>query len=281
MGSLKCLTLMLLLVLAFSLRKQQPLQKNRFNFGSCYLPRPDKVAKGGDDANFESENLLAVADGVGGWEAMGIDPSKYSKKLVSEVAEAVKNSTDSNFKELKNLMQTAWTDDKELGSSTFLLVSLDPHEPTLYTSQVGDSGLAVYGRQGTQWEVVHPYQSYQMQFNMPYQLAANPLHGNDPQVAVERALPIKHNDIIVMGSDGLFDNMYDNSIINVLRDYAPNGVIEDPKVVAKVIAEAAQKYSLDNAYLSPFATHAREAGFQFTGGKSDDITVIVAQVKLQ
>lgn len=38
---------------------------------------------GGEDALYSSENLLVVADGVGGWNRYGIDPSKYSRKLVS------------------------------------------------------------------------------------------------------------------------------------------------------------------------------------------------------
>mgnify|MGYP001808067746 CR=1 FL=1 len=45
------------------------------------IPHPDKVAKGGEDAYYANENLLAVADGVGGWNNHGVDPSKYSKTL--------------------------------------------------------------------------------------------------------------------------------------------------------------------------------------------------------
>ena len=30
-------------------------------------PHPEKVARGGEDAYYASENLLIVADGVGGW----------------------------------------------------------------------------------------------------------------------------------------------------------------------------------------------------------------------
>jgi len=43
------------------------------------IPHPDKVAKGGEDACYTHENLLAVADGVGGWAEHGIDPGLYSK----------------------------------------------------------------------------------------------------------------------------------------------------------------------------------------------------------
>ena len=46
------------------------------------LPHPDKAYKGGEDAGFVSEKLLAVADGVGGWAESGVDPALYSKKLI-------------------------------------------------------------------------------------------------------------------------------------------------------------------------------------------------------
>jgi hypothetical protein len=32
-------------------------------------------------------------------------------------------------------------------------------------------------------------------------------------------------------------------------------------------------------YTSPFSLHAKKYGYRFLGGKSDDITVIVAQIK--
>ena len=38
--------------------------------------------------------------------------------------------------------------------------------------------------------------------------------------------------------------------------------------------------SYDKEYDSPFAKHAREFNKSYPGGKKDDITVIVAQIKL-
>jgi len=44
-------------------------------------PHYEKVHKGGEDAASLSSNVLAVADGVGGWISQGIDPAVYSKNL--------------------------------------------------------------------------------------------------------------------------------------------------------------------------------------------------------
>lgn len=48
------------------------------------IPHPDKVAKGGEDAYYVNSNLLAVADGVGGWNNQGVDPSLYSRTLCAK-----------------------------------------------------------------------------------------------------------------------------------------------------------------------------------------------------
>lgn len=50
----------------------------KFSSGVCLMPHPQKVEKGGEDAYAVDGNLLAVADGVGGWADEGIDPALYS-----------------------------------------------------------------------------------------------------------------------------------------------------------------------------------------------------------
>jgi len=49
--------------------------------------------------------------------------------------------------------------------------------------------------------------------------------------------------------------------------------------LAKSIAIAAEKLSNSSTYESPFSLAAGNAGFRMTGGKPDDITVVVAQIK--
>jgi protein phosphatase PTC7 len=54
---------------------------NIFNSGLHMNPHFAKKAKGGEDATCILFNLLAVADGVGGWAESGIDPAIFSRKL--------------------------------------------------------------------------------------------------------------------------------------------------------------------------------------------------------
>ena len=55
--------------------------KNTLNAGIYINPHYAKRHKGGEDAACMNENMLCVADGVGGWAESGVDPAIYSKKL--------------------------------------------------------------------------------------------------------------------------------------------------------------------------------------------------------
>jgi protein phosphatase PTC7 len=80
-----------------------------------------------------------------------------------------------------------------------------------------------------------------------------------------------------VGSDGLFDNLFDIKIIELLRPFVrESDNILDPGLVAEIIAKEAEKYSYQNTYISPFAKHARDNYYDYVGGKPDDITVAVA-----
>jgi len=57
-------------------------------------PHFEKRAKGGEDAATMSNNLIAVADGVGGWAQSGIDPAKYSRRLCNLIGEIAERADD-------------------------------------------------------------------------------------------------------------------------------------------------------------------------------------------
>jgi protein phosphatase PTC7 len=74
-------------------------------------------------------------------------------------------------------------------------------------------------------------------------------------------------DMIVSGSDGFFDNIFDQEIVSVISE-SP-GVDE----AAKALAELARKHSVDVTFDSPYSMEARSRGFdvpswkKFIGGK--------------
>lgn len=81
-----------------------------------------------------------------------------------------------------------------------------------------------------------------------------------------------------MGTDGLFDNVFDDDMKPCL---IREENIEQPEKAATCIGEYAYTKSKDKRYESPFAVGAKQAGKWYQGGKSDDITVIVAEVVKQ
>lgn len=87
---------------------------------------------------------------------------------------------------------------------------------------------------------------------------------------------MRPGDIVVTGTDGLLDNVFPVEAAAIVSSLASKG--NDPMMVAAGLAEFARLRSLDQSLASPFALGARAKGFQFNGGKEDDITVVVSFV---
>jgi len=51
------------------------------------IPHDDKRHRGGEDAAASNQSVIVVADGVGGWAEMGIDPGIFSKELTRSALE--------------------------------------------------------------------------------------------------------------------------------------------------------------------------------------------------
>ncbi|KOM32311.1 hypothetical protein LR48_Vigan01g186700 [Vigna angularis] len=83
-------------------------------------------------------------------------------------------------------------------------------------------------------------------------------------------------DVVVAGTDGLFDNLYNDEVAEVVLKAVRAGL--EPQVTAQKIAALARQRALDRNRQTPFATAAQEAGFRYYGGKLDDITVIVSYI---
>ena len=81
--------------------------KYRFQYSSHMIPHPAKAYKGGEDAIFVSDNVLVVADGVGGWADHGIDPGKYSKKLCEIMGKKVKSDFEKYIDNPQDLLSNS------------------------------------------------------------------------------------------------------------------------------------------------------------------------------
>lgn len=103
-------------------------------------PHAEKKYKGGEDALSMTRNLLAVADGVGGWANSGIDPARYSRKLCDLIEKRAVEADDRLLMNPREILVDAVRDNQEVGSSTAVVLTLDKEAPIVYTANLGDSG---------------------------------------------------------------------------------------------------------------------------------------------
>ena len=125
-------------------------------------------------------------------------------------------------------------------------------------------------------QIIHSSDPQQHSFNFPYQIGSR---GDSPDKALTEVHKVKLGDVLILGTDGLFDNVYKDEMREIVEKRMDTGRL-DPNRVARELAQKAFEYSKDKKYYSPFEDEARKAGRVFKGGKQDDISVIVAQVLL-
>ncbi|KAH6809203.1 hypothetical protein C2S51_026986 [Perilla frutescens var. frutescens] len=237
---------------------------------SFYIPKiiPEKPL--GEDAHFfcRTAQVIGVADGVGGWARKGIDAGEYARELMRNAADSVKFSCPSAV-DPKSVLFYAFKKTAKPGSSTACIINLDGNR--LRAANLGDSGFSVI-REGT---TIYRSPVQQHEFNMPYQLGIGS-SPDGPVEAAEMVVEVESGDIIVVGTDGLFDNVFpedvEATVNRCLKDGTPLAM------VARELAKTALHNSLKRDTVSPYEVAAYEAGVAHSGGKPDDITVVVAYV---
>jgi len=233
------------------------------------IPHPLKVAKGGEDAFFigtyDGNLALGVADGVGGWGHQGIDPSLVSKGLMLGAKHAVEKLGQLDPVEI---MEYGRKQVQHItGSSTALVIVLTHGLTKLAAANLGDSGFMVIRDN----EVFYRSEEMQHFFNFPYQLGTgHTTTAYDSQVI---SLDLQAGDVIVAGTDALFDNLFDEEIVDIVKNGSPN------ENVANTLAMAVFNRGY-TSHPSPFMKVAHRLGLIDTdrGGKPDDITVLVTRI---
>lgn len=238
--------------------------------GSCCLPHPSKEATGGEDAHFicVDEQVIGVADGVGGWALHGIDAGEYARELMSNAVAAIKEEPK-GFIDPARVLEKAYNRTKKVGSSTACIIALT--DQGIHAVNLGDSGFIVV----REWSTIFSSPLQQHDFNYPYQLDAGGL-GDLPQDAQVFTVPVASGDVIVAGTDGLFDNLFTDEVEQVVKQAVQAKL--GPQAAAREIASLARQRAMDKGWKSPFAAAAKEAGFYYLGGKLDDISVVVCYV---
>jgi len=253
------------------------------------VPHPDKVASGGEDAFMVQMSdvgggAIGVADGVGGWNAQGVNPGAYSRclchfarvailqdekkkrqseatgdgllaQLLASFRKAVLKSSVSLSS--KGVMAKAQARSKVPGSATMVLARMDPVKSVLDVCNLGDAGLRII-RNG---KVLKATQDQQYEFDMPYQMACQEfvdIEYNKAQLDSNSfTFLVQEGDWIIAGSDGLFDNMFDSEIETLQAQAAKKGSEAGDEyftvqVVARALGERAKRYSRDKLRRVPY-----------------------------
>jgi protein phosphatase PTC7 len=239
--------------------------------GAGMIPHPAKADRGGEDAYFICDRgyAMGVADGVGGWAEVGVDPGLYSRELMRH-AKAATSSCEPGPHCPQHLMEVAYLSTTARGSSTACILCLE--NDRLHASNLGDSGFMVI-RDG---ELMFMSPQQQHEFNFPYQIGSPDSMSDTPQVAQRFSVEVRQGDIIVAATDGLFDNVYPDEAASLVSASKERG--ESAQAAAVTLAQFARMRAADPTHLSPFAYGAQQLGYRYFGGKMDDITVICAYV---
>ncbi|KAG0379754.1 Protein phosphatase PTC7 [Mortierella sp. AD032] len=363
-------------------RQQQELQKARSDAEAANTartllwkeklkaahPHPGKV-DAGEDAFFHvstrSRVALGVADGVGGWSELGVDPALFSWALMNnaeniarltdclphEIDLSPTASSERNILDAQTILDGAYNElvqsgTVEAGSSTACILSLCKTTGTLRASNLGDSAFLLIRDN----KCIYESPSQQHFWNCPYQLTVLPKDRQQqqqqrsstidskgkmtqqdaaaatapapttattatkktkkyvqdlPKDAVQTTHQLQDGDVIVLATDGFWDNVFtkeaielvDRELGDIIREqqqlhfgttqqFSSTGEIVEPlsadeilarvRALSKRLTNTARRFSLDAKRMTPFSQGARHIQ---SGGKVDDITVIVTLVR--
>ncbi|EPZ34279.1 hypothetical protein O9G_002999 [Rozella allomycis CSF55] len=260
----------------------------KFIYSAYAIAHPSKMAlkantfknifQAGEDAHLLSAKHLAIADGIS-IQPSGTVLNTYAQCILANMLNIIHAQDDPSDNDYlvnqsnMHILQKAYTNlpASTQGSAT---------DCTLQFTQLGDTVFRVI-RDG---RFIIKSCDMQHSFNYPYQLASTA--GDKPQDAVEYSLQARCGDIIVMGSDGLFDNIFDDRILEIVnqvgdknsgKDYTSEEMLKQKTmVICDALGNMARDISMDVNANTPFSEKALHEGIPYHGGKMDDITVIVA-----
>jgi protein phosphatase PTC7 len=261
------------------------------------------VGRHSEDALFISEELAVcgVADGVGSWSSAGVDPSLFSNELMRRSLQAAQKYSGHSLlltaDILREVAKEAHLKTRSYGSSTLLLCSVV--KSTLHFLSVGDSRIAVLRLIRGQYKLFYVSKEQQHSFNCPFQVSCLPsvnkfssLRHNgferlvryletqrpvrDPvSKGITGNLALYKDDIVVVGTDGLFDNLFSENITAIVNLIAQTRPIDFAQAVAEELLKSAYAASRDPHGETPFSAASLKNGKHHSGGKPDDISVIV------
>lgn len=295
---------------------EEQYQKNKplcFSARAFQRTHPSKIRMGYKDADatLTSPMLLGVCDGVSQLEEYGMDPAILPHELLQVCEELAMqqlvpdgpvNPQDA-YRGPIHLLKEAYEATESKGSTTVLLAALDNStrihgklHPMIAVLSIGDCELLMlrrtHGRQSPLQAVFHTeMQRIDHNVQTPLQLArvdARIDEDFDESIALEviekgsavHCVSAYEGDIVVMGSDGVFDNLFLDEIVEIC-----NGSIPMPRgpefnpVPANILSQVSQRIVLEShSKTSDGGTGVFPDTPIGKGGKVDDTSVVVGEI---
>ena len=284
---------------------------------------------------------MGIADGVGSWREYGVDPRLFSRGLMNECENILLEASQNGLEEARNhrqvvspaaILDQAFERVKSkniIGSSTACIALFDSLRHQLHFSNLGDCGIMLLRHidsdvagtlkrdrktarteRNSDLRVNFVSQQQLQSFNHPYQLGwtgEEIAEGEKSSFKSARdscatSIHVRRGDIIIMATDGLFDNVDEDEICSLaLKWEHKHGFIRGGDIAARErrwsmgnsltqvsqefidelahsLARKARENSLDATTDSPFAILAKENDIMWSGGMPDDCTVIAIHV---
>ena len=126
-------------------------------------------------------------------------------------------------------------------------------------------------------------------FNCPYQVSSHDLQDTADTSADLLVTHARAGDVIIAATDGVTDNLFNLSMQDIVAQHVRELHAKDPAEAAaavQALAEAVATEAVrvgnlqdDTATHTPFSEEARTEGYEYPGGKLDDVAVVCAVVR--
>lgn len=188
------------------------------------------------DAVEEGRTHLGICDGVSGVHHLGIPPDELPRDLLESCRAKLQAGTgqppdvdDGTW--LTGLIEEAYDATHVYGATTLLLAVL--RGSNLVTASLGDCALLVLRPCSLQPFRLRPiFKTEPGRYDSRRPVQVQRLHGFSDanahtviQGAMVSTTPVQHGDILVLGSDGLFDNLRDEDIQRTVERHCLPGFV--------------------------------------------------------
>ena len=226
-------------------------------------------ADSGEDAFFATtigssphHVAFGIADGVGGWQDQGIDPSEFSHGLCGLMAGTAHlyEMSEKGLLRAQLLLQTAYdavmANPRILAGGSTASLAVADGDGNVEAANLGDSAFLIFGP----GKVAFRSQIQQHAFNTPYQMSKVPAKmkaqyqifgggaqhfSETPKQADVTRHVVRHGDVVVFATDGVWDNLSAQDTLGIVTR-----VMEEGGYWSTQAQEAGAETMLDSALIS-------------------------------